>query len=88
MSPKIPLHWLCLALLLPGLVLANIEAPAVVSASDPAATPLAEVSEAAVTDPKPVPARAEIDSMVEAAAKRHGVELALVKAVAPAESAE
>lgn len=88
MSSQSLLYGLCLALLLPiRVVLANIETPAVVSASDPADQPKAEVSAPAATETKPALPRAEIDALVEAAAKRHGVELALVKAVVAAESA-
>ncbi len=87
MSPNLSLYWFCVVLLLPGSVLANIEASAVLTESEPAAASTTQVAEAAVAEPKPVPERAKIDAMVEAAAKRHGVELALVKAVVAAESA-
>ncbi len=87
MSSKSLIYSLCLALLLPVTVLANIEAPAGAPESNPTDKPLPEVSEAAVAETKPAPPRAEIDALAEAAATRHGVELALVKAVVAAESA-
>jgi hypothetical protein len=87
MSSKPLLYGLCLALVLPVRVLANIDAPAGTPETDPADKPLTQVSEPGVAETKPAPPRAEIDALVEAAAKRHGVELALVKAVVAAESA-
>ncbi len=59
MSSQSLLYGLCLALLLPiRVVLANIETPAVVSASDPADQPKAEVSAPAATETD-VPSAAE-----------------------------
>ncbi len=66
-----------------------MEAPTVVPETGPppaAATEASGATEAEVK-PVPVPDRKVIDEMVEATAKRHGVELALVKAVVTAESA-
>jgi len=83
MPNRLPLFWFTLVLALPGLAPANIEGTSGVLKSDPAADVVATPK----TDTKPVLARAEIDTLVEAAAKRHGVELALVKAVVAAESA-
>ncbi len=68
---------------------ANVEAPTVVPETGPPPASTTEASGAteAEVKPVPVPDRKAIDEMVEATAKRHGVELALVKAVVTAESA-
>jgi len=87
MSTQMPLYWFCLALLWPGFGFANLQESAVANKSEPAATSPTQVAEASNKEPTPTPDRAKIDALVEAAAKRHGVELALVKAVVAAESA-
>lgn len=87
MSTQMPLYWFCLALLWPGFGFANLQESAVANKSEPATTSPTQVAEASNKEPKPTPDRAKIDALVEAAAKRHGVELALVKAVVAAESA-
>lgn len=101
MSPRTLFCWLNLALILPGTAMANLDplpvkstpvetvtADAVAAAVMTEANPTREAQgETAKATPRPQPDRAEIDKMVEEAAKRHGVELALVKAVVTAESA-
>lgn len=97
MSPHFSSGWLILTLVLPGFVSATLPTPTATPATAPTAKveneakaeaeAKAEVKPDTEAKAKPKPDRAGLEKLVAAAAERHGVELALVKAVVAAESA-
>lgn len=88
--PKLSIHLLLgLFLTLPAVAQANLGALAAEEAGDTAVSEQAEgETDGSIQPPtKAAPGKAQLKPVIEGAAKRHGVELALVKAVITAESA-